>query len=451
MEADYLPRSLSHFVRTYNCMRKEVRLNIVSGTSATPSSLIRIELPQGLCDLSTFRMSATLGGVTADASNSVMFPPTYMMIRRFNVVCGGVNLGATSAHFNHVALATRKASTSIALDQSELDSNHDWTTLTPAAPVVATVYGQGYRTWKYFPYTACQIGGSGVLDTNIYGKTYIEIQLESQNCMLSYLHLGGTAQSSFPFTVSDIRAFVDVLYLPNSSYDSAMRGRLNNGGVIKSVVPNVISTIQNNNSANVFNVSTGSLDKYMVAGLASTWSTAGTCNSIAYNATTGAWSPFSSFSAINTDGHLMSYPVLANDPSANGVFSLTIGSEVFPAYSLVQNAQVGSAFTNKAFGKASIYNYNKLFMGKGTSGTLANVVDQDFYLSNNFIVAYDLSLEGGASEHASQLLSGLSTQGAMSVIRLDSNNFSTSSFWLMSAICSGVLSAGAGGMVSFAQ
>lgn len=442
MDGDYLPRSLSHFVRTYNTMRKSVRLNIASGTSASASGLIRIELPQGICDLSTFRFSADLS-CNVDASNGVCFPPTYMMIRRMNGLVSGVNVNSTNAHFNHLALAVRKSSVGVALDQSELECNHYWDALAPASTAGGSLTGANYRVWKYFPYTICQVGGTGMLDTNIYGKTYIEIQLESGACMLAAPVLtGGTQQSSFNYTLSDIRAFVDVVYLPNASYDTAMRSRLNGGGVIKSVCPNVVSAIQQNSGANVFNVSTGSLDKYIVAGIDSTYATAGTGNLI--TSASVKWSPFSTFVAEDTTGTTYTYP------ATDAKWSLTIGSEVFPAYSLVQNSMVGVSTTANAFGKASVYNYNKLYVGK-TSGSFVAQIAENNYLANNFVVATDIALEGGASEHSSQLISGLSTQGQLALIRWDSQGFSTSNYWLLAGVCSGILSAGAGGLVSFQQ
>ena len=54
-------RSLNYFVRRFETNRKNMRLNIQSGSSLSPNDLVRIQLPSNaLIDLSTFELTSDL-------------------------------------------------------------------------------------------------------------------------------------------------------------------------------------------------------------------------------------------------------------------------------------------------------------------------------------------------------------------------------------------------------
>jgi len=429
-------RSLNYFIRRFECNRKNMRLNIQSGSSLAPNDLVRIQLPSNaLIDLSTFQLTSDLtvtNSGTAGSLSACRITGTHNLVKRCNVVIGGVNVGSSDNHFGRVRNAWKRASYSSDWNDSNVASNQNLQRAdTNSAVSVSTdeLKGSGHRSFDNWALSGMNINGSGILDTATFGDCSIEIQFDSKYALNG--PIAGDAANTVDWAGSNLRAYVDCLFLPNGDYASALKDRLESGGEVRAIVPNVVSSIQKNSSANEFNISTQCLAGVLVAGLVPGYATD-------FN---------HRYAACEADG-TPSTPAQLGSKN----YHLEIGSETYPAYGNVNDGRDGANMTRYMVGKSSPYNYNQLYHTHTATGTLAQAVQaktQTSYAAQNFIVGFDTSLEGLGCLHESKLMSGVSTQGGNSVIRFISNEFDDDQYWLFAGLCDSELIARRGQVVNF--
>ena len=176
-------------------------------------------------------------------------------------------------------------------------------------------------------------------------------------------------------SVSNLRAYCNVIELGNGGdYARAQASLLQGGATMKMVCPNIQSTNQVNSGANIFNVSSQSVDHLVAAGYD--------------NARNGESNQL--FQATPTDN-----AAPAEGDAANLTHFFQMGSNSIPQYGMTDNAYVGEISTANALGKDSPYNYNQLFLDANTKAAIAKIN----YLTNNYIIIHDLSLEGRGALH----------------------------------------------------
>lgn len=420
---DYMPECLKKFVKSYPAMRREARLNIVSGSdSATSNSLVRVQLPSGgLCDLSTFRLQGEITiSSTAGSITGLAMPSTHLGVKRFNAIVGGVNIGASCNEYGQFAEIYKRAGLGSEWNDSNVLSNQTEPKPTGAASAGS---GDGFREWSYFPNSICQVNGSGVLDTSLVGQSVLEIQFDLDSQVMKFANARNASVS-----VSNLRAYCNVIELGNGGdYARAQASLLQGGATMKMVCPNIQSTNQVNSGANIFNVSSQSVDHLVAAGYD--------------NARNGESNQL--FQATPTDN-----AAPAEGDAANLTHFFQMGSNSIPQYGMTDNAYVGEISTANALGKDSPYNYNQLFLDADTKAAVAKLN----YLTDNYIIIHDLSLEGRGALHKSRVLSGTPTEAGNSIVRFQSNGHSTTrQTWHLGAVCSGVVSVRAGGAVAYEQ
>jgi|DEB0MinimDraft_6_1074348.scaffolds.fasta_scaffold50216_1 hypothetical protein len=429
MENDnrYMPECLKKFVKSYPAMRREARLNIVSGSdSATSNSLIRVQLPTGgLVDLSTFRLQGTVaistsypGDVTGSLTACTL-APTHQAVKRFNAIVGGVNIGSSCNEYGQFAEIYKRAGLSNEWNDSNVLSNQNLGV--PAGG--STKDGVGFREWSYFPNSICQVNGTGILDTSIVGSSVLEVQFDLDSALMKFDN--ATVASA---SISNLQAYCNVVELANGAdYARAQQSLLQGGEIMKMVCPNVQSTNQVNNNTNLFNVSSESVDHLVAAG---------------YDNARNALSN-QRFQATPIDN---AAPEEAD--AANLTHFFQMGSNSIPQYGMTNNAYVGEISSANALGKDSPYNYNQLFLDPEAKASVSKLN----YLTDNYIIIHDLSLEGRGALHKSRVLSGTPTEAGNSIVRFQSNGHSTSrQTWHLGAVCSGVISVKAGGQVAYQQ
>ena len=420
---DYMPECLKKFVKSYPAMRREARLNIVSGSdSATSNSLVRVQLPSGgLCDLSTFRLQGEITiSSTAGSITGLAMPSTHLGVKRFNAIVGGVNIGASCNEYGQFAEIYKRAGLGSEWNDSNVLSNQTEPKPTGAD---AAGSGDGFREWSYFPNSICQVNGSGVLDTSLVGQSVLEIQFDLDSQVMKFANARNASVS-----VSNLRAYCNVIELGNGGdYARAQASLLQGGATMKMVCPNIQSTNQVNSGANIFNVSSQSVDHLVAAGYD--------------NARNGESNQL--FQATPTDN-----AAPEEGDAANLTHFFQMGSNSIPQYGMTDNAYVGEIATANALGKDSPYNYNQLFLDADTKAAVAKLN----YLTDNYIIIHDLSLEGRGALHKSRVLSGTPTEAGNSIVRFQSNGHSTTrQTWHLGAVCSGVVSVRAGGAVAYEQ
>lgn len=430
-------KSLNYFIRRFETNRKNMRLNIQSGSSLAPNDLVRVQLPSNaLIDLSTFELTSdlTISGNTGTITSGRL-SGTHSLVKRCNVVIGGVNVGSSDNHFGLVREAWKRAAYGDDWNKANVAScqNIQRASDNDGSTSAAANYqnGGGHRSFNYWALSGMNINGSGILDTSTFGDCAIEIQFDGNAALNERTAAGNDPSCTWAGT--NLRAFVDCLFLPNGDYAEALADRLRGGGELRAIVPNIVSSVQQNSSANEFNVSTQCLAGVMVAGLHQNYAT----------------DRDRRFCAVHTDGTVST---VAQLNSKN--YHLNIGSETYPAYGNVLDGMDGAEMLRKMVGKNSPYNYNQIYASHTEPTTVALMSQnggyrQQNYASQNFIIGFDTSLEGIGALHESKLCSGISTQGGNSVFRFTSNGFNASAYWLLVGICDAYLIAREGQVVNF--
>lgn len=405
-----IPKSLTSFQANFPMERKRVKLNLLNGTSHTAGGNIRIRCPdRALVDFSTLSLNFN---ATTTGTDSVLVPVSYALIKSIQFSVGGVNIGSQQNFQNQLAHQINLASRSVEYDKSNMLARGY-----NNVPAGTTKDAGDAVICNWFPYT---VAGCGVLDTAIFPNVEMDIRLEGNDC-LDVLSVTDGA-----YSIANCVCYVDILLPASEGYMKTMASRLAGGGSVRKSVPSSVGFNQVQNGSNSVNVSSNSLDAVLVGVKANGWNSQAAKGAFAYN-------NFLSNRLADTDADQLFHLQLANGTT-------------YPTYANGENTFEYADMTHNWAGKTSAYNFNKLYYNQTAANT--DVYDKDLYLSRNFVWAAQLGGEGsGVDNHG--LHTGLSTEGASNIIRIQSTNLAQTDELMVSALCSSILEAKAGGVVSF--
>lgn len=402
---------LKHSVSNFPILRKRVKLNIVSGSTAVDQAgIIRVKLPSSaLCDMATFNITGKF--VTAGANASLAKAQGgYSLIKRFGAQVGGVNIGYDNNLWNQTAHAHELACVGL---QQNLGNG-------TGGEIPNDKVGTGeYITFNNFPYSVCT---AGVLDTAVFGNCEIDIQLEDNKALFFADGSGGTAAT---WKLEDIKAYVDVIELPDQAYMMAVDSQLQAGNTYKKPVALATAVEQLQTGSNSFNVSTQSLDCVMVGVKPSAYKTV---------ATAGANNPYSKF---------LNYTAGANlgDGAGKSIY-IQVNSQTLPQYGHSTDFLELADMTRNVYGN-SVYNYNKLFLDTQT-GSYA----RSAYITKNAVARIQCGGEGSAVDNHGKF-TGLDLAGGNSIIRVETQGLGATDLLIMVGEHSSTIEARGGQVVSF--
>jgi len=391
-EGRMMPKALKTTIKRFGGQRRRVRLTLSSGsTSVTPNDILRIRLPRGLVDLSTFGFTAKVGGVSG---NKIMGGHT--LIRRLGMTIGGVNVNFANNNWNHTAHAMNLASNGLEFDKGNLMSG--------MYPLDAAALNDRIE-FNYFPLSPM---GMGLLWTEATGECEVDIAFDGSEPLI--VPVGGDATETW--SLSEIFAYVDVIDLEDDAYPKAVASALARGQAYNKSVELATAVIQDNTATNSVNVSTGCLDKVLVAPKLSTYTTRQVQDSQqVYNDYLDFQSGITDMSGGNAEG-----------------FYVQIGGVSFPQYGHGQNFAELAQITRSCYG-ASPYNYNKLFIeAPDASGSLltnevALTYDKDRFFTNNAVCLFPVGAfhedgsEGGIDLSSGSAVIQVFTQGSTLIAR----------------------------------
>lgn len=440
-----LVRALDYSMKaTFPANRRRVRLNVVSGTTAGPNSIVVVNLPENsLIDYKTFEMTCV-----GSTSGNYNFPPTYALVRRCVDQLGGVSIGGENQHYGQVTHALMLAGTSKQFENSKLFELYNERTDTN----LISAQSNKFLVWSDWPLTIAQNSTGGYIHSGISGHLSRQIQLTGVESLQG--KLGNTTPGNFQ--LNDIRCYVDVIDIdPMSLAVQSLRSVLDSeGGQLEMVVPNVKSLIVRNSSSEQFHMASSSLDMLLTCPLES-----GYDNAVNVKEENVDYNKFLSFRLQDAGGSSVQISDVV--PSGNLKYYWQIGSNSYPQEG--SSAMVyGILETIKTMGSDSVFNYNKLFYIENQTNNTAFVAannnqlfepEYEKYSINNvfeqntvFIQA--LSLEGSAFNHARGVKTGVDTSGANSSIRWNSLGVRGINNWLLTGIGSASLLFSGGQVVS---
>ena len=401
-EGRAMPKALMTTIKRFGGQRKRVRLTLSSGsTSAGSNDILRVRLPaNSLVDLGSFCINGTLA---LTAGHRIY--GTHTMVRRLGMVAGGLNVNYQNNQWGLLAHATDLAEQGLQWNQSNNIASADPANFQTNGDVVAL---------NYFPNSPLQ---AGVVDTGLLGECEIDIAFAGDQAAIA--DNGVTPAGTFSLT--GIKAYVDVVELEDDSYRKGIASMLNSGRTYEKTMELATCVIQDATGSNNFNVSTGCLNKVVVMPKDENYLVrVASGTSEAYNR------------------------YLNGVASAGSKLYVQIGSQSFPQYGFGDNWKEIADMTRNCAGGASSYNFNKLFLTK-SGGAL--VYDADAFVTENAVAA----IQVGAFRAESQAERGIDMSSGNSVIRIESDGLPANSKLLMAGVHTSRLIAKAGQVVAFKQ
>lgn len=399
-EGRSMPKALMATVKRFAGQRKRVRLTLSSGsTTAGANDILRIRLPSNsLVDLGSFCVNGTLA---VDAGHRVY--GTHTLIRRLGMVAGGLNINYQSNVWGLVAHASNVAGNGLAFDEGNCVASMNPLDFQTNGDIVAL---------NYFPNSPLQ---AGCCDTGLLGECEVDIAFAGAEASIAD---NGTTPAG-TWSLSGIKAYVDVIELEDDSYRKGVAAMLQSGRTYEKTMPLATAVVQDGTGSNNFNVSTGCLDKVMVVPKDTNYLQR------AASGTTEAYNRY-----------------LNGVADADSKVYVQIGSQSFPQYGYNDNWKEIADITRQSEGGASTYNYNKLFLTKDSGALKFNA---DAFVTQNAIA----SIQVGAFHPETGKEHGIDLSSGNSVIRVETSDLPTNSKLLMVAFHTSKLIAKAGQVVAF--
>lgn len=204
------PRNLSYFVkRLANYSRNTSKLQTLNTTSAGPSQIITVDLPNNsLVDLNTLVWS--FSGTTSSTANSCTFPRNIeTLIERVEVEVNGQLISPGCANYSHLFQIISDTTMGEDCRNRRLILQNAGNVSAPSANVTTAI-----------PFTVCNwLGFLGsaqpsVLDTNLLGNVRIRITLAGANVLVS----SATAVTGASYALQDMYFTVDTLSIDDGIY-----------------------------------------------------------------------------------------------------------------------------------------------------------------------------------------------------------------------------------------
>ena len=211
------PKSFAYYLsRVNNFSRQQVKLQTFANTTFTPNQQLVIELPQGLIDLSTF----TLKGKVQTNGAGVYLPPVELLWDSYAVEVGGVsvqngftNYGDLFNIFRQYQMEDKKNFRKIL----QLEGHQDANPLTADGVISSTL--QPFAMYNFLGF----LGSVKVLDTTLLPPVKIYFRLAPSSVLTKH---GSSATANPTFTLSEVRATVDILDIADGVYYNMISQRL---------------------------------------------------------------------------------------------------------------------------------------------------------------------------------------------------------------------------------
>ena len=399
-EGRAMPKALMTTVKRFAGQRKRVRLTLSSGsTTAGANDILRIRLPaNSLVDLGSFNINGTLAVTTGHRVYG-----THTLIRRLGMVAGGLNINYQNNQWGLLAHAQNVAGNGLAFDEGNAVASMNPLEFQTNGDVVS---------FNYFPHSPLEMG---CLDTGLTGECEVDIAFAGAEASIA--DNGVTPAGTW--SLSGIKAFVDVIELEDDTYRKGVASMLQGGKTYEKTMDIATAVIQDATGSNNFNVSTSSLNKVIIVPKDENY---------LVRVASGTGEAYNRY--------------LNGVAAAASKLYVQIGSQSFPQYGFGDNFKELADITRYSEGGSSVYNYNKLFLTK-SSGAL--VYSADAFVTENAIAA----IQVGAFHAEKGKEHGIDLSSGNSVIRVETDTLPANSKLLMAGCHTSKLIVKAGQVVAY--
>lgn len=438
--------------------RSSVRLVADAGEVASNNSSIQFTLPtESIVDLNSVQFNATLRLKNAvDASASVVMPQTHTLFRSCQwSLNGNIVAGMNNQSFGQAYELLRRATTGLDDALSRVSEYADVPQADSDGKFQASfgLTNTGQRV-QFNDFMGLQRSpNAGAWDTAIFGTTRLHLYLESDRIMMDALQTGITQNCEWELANLELR--VDVLKVP-AMIDDIITARLMETDAdgmpigLDTVYPEIYTQVSSSDQNIRCSIASNSLDMLGWAPLASEYLSKTDVTAGAGNVIAAANSPYgANFVRFKLQNTSNSVPAIN---STTEQYNFVLAGKTIPASGRTPVVQ-GVEYTKDCFSR-NVGEFNQLYGGNidddGSSLQRTRTFKRENLFNYNTFVCHKLCLTAPAHETAERTLSGYNSQGASSIIQLQTQGLSTSDYILIMGQTSAVLSASAGQQVSVA-
>lgn len=405
-----VPRAFKTAVKNFPTKQKQIRLNVLSGTSANQNGVIRIACPVGpMIDMSEFLITGDLRmNATADTDIAKLSMMTYSVVKRAGFNVNGTNIGYANNHFPELTHAQLQLGTADAWSKSNVGFGYD-----AQKPLSHGTGATDTVKWvcKFHPFSLCT---AGILDTSSTGYIEADYQLSGANAIS--MEKGTTeAIAGASWSLSNIRSYVNVIEVPEF-YAAMMKSAVARQDGLVKLVQTAMPYQQTAFGSNSFNISSECLDEVMVLPKNSTYD--------------------GLLQTVPSDG--LYQPLLNCTLNANSKVYIQLNSENFPEYGENDAIEDLSSGTASAYGQGP-YNFHKLFIGAtGNTNVNALTFEKNNYQNFNAVVRIPIGY-GKSGVEQNGLCTGVNTSGMNSIVRVETKNLPDNHRLIMVGLCTSKL------------
>ena len=448
-----LPKEMSYFVhKLTGCKRKTVRITPQGSQNLGMNSQVIFRLPENsIVDMNNFNIKFNFELLTTPSgTDKVMVPAAYKLWRNVQWRLNGQAVSLTNCADYNMVYHALKIST-VGEDYVRSHKLQGESLLTCAgAGTTSNAFRIAYDDYLNATYPSrrmvCNdflgLGGRcpNYIDQSIFGTLELTVQTAGEEIMKSQADSGTPAVG---WRLTGLEATVDIVEVPRE-IDDLISANLSNGGTVELPFQDIYSTISPAGGSARFNVSTQSLDSLMWAAVPSGYNASEKLTSSAGVVATGATyeqnhfrfrlEPTSGTAATVSNGN-------------NSTAYWRVQGDIVPSYGTL-GALDWIQQTNDCVLGADTNRFNLLTAGCYDDGDVKYALEE--YLKNNCVGIVDLTVSGAGYE-GERVCSGIDTRNQSSQIELIMNNFYNGNYVLLAGICTSIIQAQAGQVITLIQ
>lgn len=210
------PKSFSYYLsRLNNFSRQKLKLQTLANTTFTANQQIVIELPQGLVDLSTF----TIQGKAQTNGVGCYLPFAEGFIDSISVEVGGISIQNGFTNYAELFNIFKQYQMEDKRNFRRILQLEDRTSNEYTSAGVADNTAQPFAIYNFLGF----LGSVKVLDTTLMPPVKIYIRLAPNSVVIKHL---SSVATNLTYTLTDLRATVDILDVADSVYYNMVNSRL---------------------------------------------------------------------------------------------------------------------------------------------------------------------------------------------------------------------------------
>ena len=395
---ELLPKALSHTVLNATGVRRQpIKFGTASASDVPSGQSIRARFPQGILDLSTFTMQAKV--VITGTSGTVRAQTTalYKYMQSVRFYCGGQLVSGGQCNFYNVLKnVLLKCQTDPQTYSTKALNNMIEDVKIRADDASNNVLETFLIEDNWLGLPMC---GGKYFNTDIFGDLEIEIIL-APNTVIKGWAPDVATKGALDYELQNIKFVVDRVS-PPPMYLELLKNKVKSAEPIKLAYQNFVHQKAVLNGSNRLNLSTQCLDAFLALPCGS---------NVAED-------------EYENGEFIYGVSGTVQDAATVKQWQLLVGENSIPNYP--ENGLMAYDYTSNCFQRDMLGNHNQLALSNDRVWAEGDISK---YLSHNYVIGIDLTLEG-KSGHVDGVLGGVNTNGSSVDIQFNTQGYDQSKSW----------------------